>query len=58
MRYSLVNKYHLARELITTGHEEAPPKSEFDELKRLADKVLEEFKVVYGHKIKAQDHYG
>ena len=58
MRYSLVNKYHLARELITTGHEEAPPKSEFDELKRLADKVLEELRVVYGHQIKAQNHYG
>ena len=39
MRYSLVNKYYLAKELYDSGHSEAPTMSKLDELQALADVV-------------------
>ncbi len=49
MRYSLVNKYHLARELFDSGHKEAPTKPELDELKEIAAAVQQDLLKAYGH---------
>ena len=49
MRYSLVNKYHLANELYDSGHEESPTKPELDELKRMADAAKQDLQSIYGH---------
>ena len=49
MSYSVVNKYHLASELYDSGHNEAPTKSELDELKTVVEAVQEGFREVYGH---------
>ncbi len=49
MRYSLVNKYHLANVLYDLGHEESPTKPELDELNRIADAVQQDLQDTYGH---------
>ncbi len=56
MRYSLVNKYHLARELYEQKHSEAPEKSELDNLERLADTVQQELHKAYGHSPSSRDY--
>ena len=48
MSYSVVNKFHLASELYDSGHNEAPTKSELDELKTVAEAVREGLREVYG----------
>ncbi len=57
MSYSLVNKYHLANELFTTGHNQAPEESELQELKRLAENVRQSLINTYGLK-KISKGYG
>ncbi len=56
MRYSLVNKYRLAKELYDSGHSEAPSKSGLDELKGLADVVRQDLQNVYERKIGSGDY--
>ena len=56
MRYSLVNKYRLAKELNDSGHSEAPSKSELNQLKGLADVVKRDLRSVYGHRIGSGDY--
>ena len=56
MRYSLVNKYRLAKELYDSGHSEAPSKSELDELKGLAEAVKRDLRNAYGRRIGSGDY--
>ena len=56
MRYSLVNKYHLANELYVSGHNEAPTKPELDELKALVEAVQLDLRKVYGGRISSRDY--
>ena len=59
INYSLVNKYHLAKQLCDAGHPEALDKAEFEQLKELADIQLSELRRIYGHKFKPRprDNY-
>ena len=56
MRYLLVNKYRLAKELNDSGHSEAPSKSELDELKGLAEAVKRDLRNAYGRRIGSGDY--
>ena len=49
-RYSIVNKYHLAKELYDAGHGEAPTEAEFEELKRRADAERNDLRQIYEHR--------
>ena len=53
MRYSLVNKYYLAKELYDSGHSEAPTMSKLDELQALADVVNGKLLEAYGRRPKS-----
>ena len=50
MRYSFVNKYHLAKELYDAGHGEAPSNTELEDLRELADSVQKDFQSTYKRK--------
>ena len=56
MQYSLVNKYHLAKELYDSGHEEAPTESELDDLKARADAVHLNLRATYGSAPRSRDY--
>ena len=51
LRYTLVNKYQLAKELYEQKHTEAPDISELENLKKLADTVQQELQEAYGHSL-------
>ena len=56
MRYSLVNKYHLANELYTSEDSEAPTKEELDKLKDIAEVVQQDLRLAYGRRLKSRDY--
>ncbi len=57
INYSYVNKYHLAKHLMDSGHPEALIESEFDQLKEIANIVLDELLEIYGREFKSRDSY-
>ena len=56
LRHSVVSKNHLAQTLIKTGHPEAPPQDEVDQLERLADAAKQEIEREYGRRAKSRDY--
>ncbi len=56
MRYSVVNKYHLAKKLYDSGHYEALTEPELDELKTTADAVQQDLRTEYGRVTKSRDY--
>ena len=56
MRYTIVNKYNLAKAYFDTNHREAPTEAEIDELKSLADSEKRILFATYGHKVNSRDY--
>ena len=56
MDYSLVNKYHLAKELYDSDRGESPTKPELDELNRMSNSVKSDLRKAYGHKSNSKDY--
>ena len=48
MKFTVVNKYKLAKELYDIGSDQAPERDELDNLKKLADEVKRDLKNDYG----------
>ena len=57
INYSYVNKYHLAKHLMDSGHPEALIESEFEQLKEIANIVLDELLKIYGREFTSRDSY-
>ena len=57
INYSYVNKYHLAKHLMDAGHPEALSESEFEQLKEIANIVLDELLEIYGRGFTLRDSY-
>ena len=57
INYSYVNKYHLAKHLMDAGHPEALSKSEFEQLKEIANIVLNELLEIYDREFTSRDSY-
>ena len=56
MSYAVVNKYHLAKELYDSGHNEAPTKPELDRLEALADAVERDLRTAYGRPTRSRGY--
>ncbi len=56
VRYSVVNKYHLAHQLYKADHSEAPTEAELEELRSMATGILRDLEKAYGRKISSRDY--
>ena len=56
IRYSVVNKYHLANELYNADHGEAPTQGELDELRSMATAVRRDLEKTYGRRVNSRDY--
>ena len=55
--YSYVNKYHLAKHLTDVSHPEELNESEFEQLREIANGVLDELLEIYGRGFTSRDNY-
>ena len=56
MRYSIVNKYNLAKAYYDTNYREAPTNEEFEKLKSFDDAEKQVLSATYDHKINSRDY--